>query len=73
MTLMIDLLLDSAYPLVCGYLGVAVLSCIFYFTKKLWVSVLMNWEPLSQMISEGTPKLQMMFRHIKAIPSLSRT
>ena len=73
MTLIIDLLLDSAFPLVCGYLGVAVLSCMFHLAKKFRVGVLMNWELLSQIISERMPNLQMMLRHRNVITSLSRT
>lgn len=72
-TLMIDLLLDPACLLVYGYLGVAVLNCMFHFAKNLRVGVQMNWESLSHSIFNGLLNLQIIFLQIKVITYLSRT
>ena len=62
---MLVLLMFTAWPLHCGYLGVDLVTRIFYFSQKASNLVEINWDPLSVAISYGTPCLQTMFLHTK--------
>ena len=57
------LLIVSAWPLHCGYLGVNFVNRILHFLQKASNLVEINCDPLSITISYGTPCRQTMFLH----------
>src|SRR5581483_5723030 len=69
--LIMTLLLDSANPLDCGYLGVEVTSLIPRCSQNVRVLSLINCDPLSHIISDGTPNLWIMLFWMKDMTSLS--
>lgn len=66
------LLLDSASSLASGYLGIDVNNVMLHSSPKRLVLSLMNFDPLTRVISNGTPNLQILLVCIKKI-YLSRT
>lgn len=71
--LMILLLLDSACPFACGYLGVNFTKVMFHRRHNAYVFSLINYDPLSHTISKGTPNLHTMFPFMNEITSLDVT
>lgn len=70
---MIILLLELAYPLAWGYLGVDFIKLMFHFLQKAYVLSLINYDPLSQIILDGTPNLHKVFLCMNKMTSLDVT
>lgn len=71
--LMMVSLLDSDCSLAYGYRGVGINIVMFHSSQKRFVLLLINYDPLSHIISDGTPKPVYNVSMYKAITSLSRT